>query len=143
MISASESTPRATSWLVFSPNRDAVHGMASRMWSLYAAVRGKLTELAPYAAMLVLPGGSVIAFLWWLYRRQRRAAFSVEPIGAGKGAAARLSANRGPVDRAVHFTNSRGCAVDGCHCGRYSEFGAIDSLSFRSWRVFEEMCLGE
>jgi hypothetical protein len=34
----------------------------------------KLRELAPYALLeLVLPGGSVMALLLWLYRRQRNA----------------------------------------------------------------------
>ena len=34
----------------------------------------KLREPAPYALMeLILPGGSVMAVLLWLYRRQRNA----------------------------------------------------------------------
>ncbi len=38
-----------------------------------AAVAG-LRELAPYALMeLILPGGSVMAVLLWLYRRRRNA----------------------------------------------------------------------
>lgn len=37
-------------------------------------VVAKLRGLAPYAALeLVLPGGSVIALLLWLYRRSRMA----------------------------------------------------------------------
>ena len=37
------------------------------------AVISRLRDLAPYAAIeLVLPGGSVIALLLWLYRRQKR-----------------------------------------------------------------------
>jgi hypothetical protein len=44
-----------------------------RTWSAHmAAVVAKLREFAPYAAMLVLPGGSVMALLLWLYRRQKR-----------------------------------------------------------------------
>jgi len=35
----------------------------------------KTTELAPYAAILILPGGSVMALLMWLYRRQKRVEF--------------------------------------------------------------------
>lgn len=36
-------------------------------------VAAKLRKLAPYAAMeLVLPGGSVMALLLWLYRRQKK-----------------------------------------------------------------------
>jgi len=39
------------------------------------AVVAKLRGVAPYAAIeLVLPGGSVIALLLWLYTRQRNAA---------------------------------------------------------------------
>ena len=47
-----------------------------RKLTAYAAVLvAKLRELAPYAAIeLVLPGGSVLALLLWLYRRQKRAA---------------------------------------------------------------------
>jgi hypothetical protein len=38
-----------------------------------AAIVPKLRDLAPYALMeLVLPGGSVMALLLWLYRRQKR-----------------------------------------------------------------------
>jgi hypothetical protein len=40
-----------------------------------AAVVAKLRDLAPYALIeLVLPGGSLMALLLWLYRRQRKAA---------------------------------------------------------------------
>jgi hypothetical protein len=34
----------------------------------------RLRELAPYAALLALPGGSLMALSLWLYRRQRRGA---------------------------------------------------------------------
>jgi hypothetical protein len=38
-----------------------------------AAVVAKLRVLAPYALIeLILPGGSVMALLLWLYRRQRK-----------------------------------------------------------------------
>jgi hypothetical protein len=37
-----------------------------------AAAAAKLRNLAPYAAMeLILPGGSLMALLFWLYRRQK------------------------------------------------------------------------
>jgi hypothetical protein len=76
MISASESTPTLISWLIFKPSREAQHGRAPRMWSGYrASVVAKLRTLAPYAGVLVLPGGSLMALLLWFYRRQRRAAF--------------------------------------------------------------------
>jgi hypothetical protein len=47
----------------------------------YAAVAvAKLRYFAPYAAMeLVLPGGSLMAILLWLYRRHGRASVSARP----------------------------------------------------------------
>ena len=45
-------------------------------WTLSAytmAAVAKLRDLAPYAVMeLVLPGGSMMALLLWLYRRRKR-----------------------------------------------------------------------
>lgn len=35
----------------------------------------KLRDLGPYAAILVQPGGSVMALLLWLYRPQKKASF--------------------------------------------------------------------
>jgi hypothetical protein len=36
----------------------------------------KLRELAPYAALeLILPGGSLMALMLWLYRRKKRFSF--------------------------------------------------------------------
>jgi hypothetical protein len=38
-----------------------------------AAIVAKLRDLAPYALMeLILPGGSLMALLLWLYRRQKK-----------------------------------------------------------------------
>jgi hypothetical protein len=38
------------------------------------SVIGRLRVLAPYAAIeLILPGGSLLAILLWLYRRQKKA----------------------------------------------------------------------
>jgi hypothetical protein len=38
------------------------------------AVVGRLRDLAPYAAIeLILPGGSLMVILLWLYRRQKKA----------------------------------------------------------------------
>jgi len=38
-----------------------------------AAAVAKLWDLAPYAAIeLILPGGSLMALLLWLYRRQKK-----------------------------------------------------------------------
>jgi hypothetical protein len=70
MMSARE--PTAT----FNSSRDAQHRTALRIWSAYAAtVVAKLRDLAPYAAILVLPGGSLVALLLWLYQRQKKASF--------------------------------------------------------------------
>jgi hypothetical protein len=46
------------------------------------AVVGRLRVLAPYAAIeLILPGGSLLAVLLWLYRRQRKASeFATDEI---------------------------------------------------------------
>jgi hypothetical protein len=47
-----------------------------------AATVAKLRAVAPYALIeLILPGGSVMALLLWLYRRQRKAAaFATDEI---------------------------------------------------------------
>jgi hypothetical protein len=46
--------------------------LARKLGAYTAVVVAKLRELAPYAAMeLVLPGGSLMALLLWLYRRQK------------------------------------------------------------------------
>ena len=72
-MSATESTPTLMSWLTSNPNREERHGRAPRMRSGHgAAAFAYLRESAPYAAMLVLPGGSLMALLLWLYRRQKR-----------------------------------------------------------------------
>ena len=74
MMSASESTARFTSRPVFNCSTDIQGGTAPRMGAHMAAVFAKLRDVAPYAAMeLVLPGGSLMALLLWLYRRQRKA----------------------------------------------------------------------
>jgi hypothetical protein len=63
----------STSILKGANRRDARRVLAQRNWGGYAAafiVRFK--ALAPYALMeLVLPGGSVMALLLWLYRRRK------------------------------------------------------------------------
>ncbi len=50
------------------------HPAVALKLSAYAVmVVAKLRAVAPYALMeLILPGGSVMALLLWLYRRQRR-----------------------------------------------------------------------
>jgi hypothetical protein len=49
---------------------------APRSLGIYVkAVVGRLKDVAPYAVMeLILPGGSLMALLFWLYRRRKRAA---------------------------------------------------------------------
>jgi hypothetical protein len=56
--------------------RDTRPALALRRWGGYAAaVIVRLKDLAPYALIeLVLPGGSVMALLLWLYRRQKNGA---------------------------------------------------------------------
>jgi len=45
----------------------------SKMKAYPAAIVAKLRDLAPYALIeLVLPGGSLMALLLWLYRRQKK-----------------------------------------------------------------------
>ena len=75
--------------------RDARWTLALRNWGDYAAVViVRFKALAPYALIeLVLPGGSVMALLLWLYRRRKNGA------GFGRLAAGLLSAQ-------VHRTGS-------------------------------------
>jgi hypothetical protein len=73
MMSAGESTPTLSSWLLFSRSQDTQRSAALQRSSVITAAR--LRELAPYAAILVLPGGSLMALVLWLYRRQKRLAF--------------------------------------------------------------------
>jgi hypothetical protein len=53
--------------------RDARWTHALRNWGVYAAAAMvRLKALAPYALIeLILPGGSVMALLLWLYRRRK------------------------------------------------------------------------
>src|SRR5882757_8788455 len=72
MISSSESPPTFNSRL--GPNRvPYVRCTTPRKLSAYAAaVIAKLRDLAPYAVIeLVLPGGSLMALLLWLYRSHK------------------------------------------------------------------------
>jgi hypothetical protein len=52
--------------------------MARKLIAYAAAAAATLRGLAPYALIeIVLPGGSLMALLLWLYRRQKKvAAFS-------------------------------------------------------------------
>jgi sensor c-di-GMP phosphodiesterase-like protein len=75
MMFASESTATFNPGPESTGSRGASCRKPPRTWSAFtAAVVAKLREFAPYAAILALPGGSVMALGLWLYRRQRRAA---------------------------------------------------------------------
>jgi hypothetical protein len=75
MLSSIESTPNLNAALVPRYGRYAQWMPVPRKFGAYAAtVIGKLRDLAPYAAIeLVLPGGSLMAFLLWIYRRRKKA----------------------------------------------------------------------
>lgn len=64
--------------------------LAGQIRAMWEVVR----QFAPYAVMeLVLPGGTVLAFLYWLYRRRRGA--MVTP--SGRSLRARSSPPISPV----------------------------------------------
>jgi hypothetical protein len=69
---------------------DARWTLALRNWrGVAAAVVVRLKALAPYALIdLILPGGSVIALLLWLYRRRKNA---VGFSGAVRGSKCRVA----------------------------------------------------
>jgi hypothetical protein len=74
MMSSMESASTLDARLGPNCSRYARCMPAPRKLSAYAAaIVGKLRNLAPYAVMeLVLPGGSLMALLLWLYRRQKK-----------------------------------------------------------------------
>ncbi len=63
------------SQMTFNSPLDTRKRTTPRTWSALSTLAiVKLRVLAPYAAIeLVMPGGSVMALLLWLYRRQRKA----------------------------------------------------------------------
>jgi hypothetical protein len=64
-----------------SASREIASGGVRRVMWLTRGLAG-LRQLAPYAAIeLLLPGGSLIALVLWLYRRQLKAA--QVPVGSG------------------------------------------------------------
>jgi hypothetical protein len=70
-MSSMESASAFDSRLVLS--RGALWRTASRRLDAYSGwVLAKLRDVAPYVAIVVLPGGSLMALLWWLYRRQKK-----------------------------------------------------------------------
>jgi len=76
MKSATESTSIFNALLRARGGRDAQRTSGILKLGVSAAVIvAKLRDLAPYALIeLILPGGSLMALLLWLYRRQRKAA---------------------------------------------------------------------
>ena len=74
MMFSLESTAILGSRLVPSGTRLARTPSAPWQLSAYAAaVFAKVRDLAPYAAIeLILPGGSLLALLLWLYRRYKK-----------------------------------------------------------------------
>jgi hypothetical protein len=76
--------------------------LALRNWVVYAAaIIVRLKALAPYALIeLLLPGGSVMALLLWLYRRRKS--------GAGFGLPGQLLSLRRLVDPLRFSTAARG-----------------------------------
>ena len=74
MMSSIEPMPSTNSNLVPNCCRYARSPMAPRPLRRYTtAVLIRLRDLAPYAAIeLVLPGGSLMALLLWLYRRYKK-----------------------------------------------------------------------
>jgi hypothetical protein len=75
MMSSMESISTFDARSIPDRSRHARCAPAARKLSAYAAaVFAKLRALAPYAVIeLVLPGGSLMALLLWLYRRQKKA----------------------------------------------------------------------
>lgn len=73
-MSPMESTSIFNGGVAPNRNRYARYTPAPRKLSTYAAVVvAKLRNLAPYAVIeLVLPGGSLMALLLWLFRRQKK-----------------------------------------------------------------------
>jgi hypothetical protein len=80
-----------------------------------AAVMLRLKAVAPYALMeLVLPGGSLMALLLWLYRR-RKSGLGFGPLSAKWLSFSRWMANSGTggsaILRAVPNCDTLGCEV--------------------------------
>jgi hypothetical protein len=74
MMSAINSTLALIARLALSGRRYGRCTLAAlRVRTSAAAVVKRLKNLAPYALIeLVLPGGSIMALLLWLYRRQKK-----------------------------------------------------------------------
>src|SRR5271163_2402823 len=100
MTSSIESTPNPNAGVGPSGSRHARWMPVRGKFGAYAVtVIAKLRDLAPYAAIeLVLPGGSLMALLLWIYRRQKKVSVQSRTV-------ARRPCERGPGDegpRSVH-----------------------------------------
>jgi hypothetical protein len=75
-MSSIESTPTFPASLVSNRSGYTQSPAGPQKRRAYAAaIFARLRDLAPYAALeLVLPGGSVLALVLWLYRRTKKAA---------------------------------------------------------------------
>jgi hypothetical protein len=83
MMFSIESTPILGSRLMSDRSRYARGCCAPRKLRAHAAaVFARLRDLAPYAAIeLILPGGSLLALLLWLYHRYKREAVAPGSLG--------------------------------------------------------------
>jgi hypothetical protein len=97
MIVATELIPHLASRLVA-----ARAGVAAWIASGVAVLK----DLAPYAAIeLILPGGSIVALLLWLYRRHQRSALAMQPSHIGVAAVSSAGATA-LIDRRTRFFGS-------------------------------------
>jgi hypothetical protein len=88
-LANSMSILKGTNW------RDARWTLALRNWSECSGFIVRLKALAPYALIeLVLPGGSVMALLLWIYRRRKNRTDSFGPFTAGLGSYLRWAIGR-------------------------------------------------
>jgi|SRR5271167_5000408 len=100
MLSSIEATQNRDARLAPRHSRYARWMPVPSKFGAYAmTVIAKLRDLAPYAAIeLVLPGGSLMALLLWIYRRQKKVSVQSRTV-------ARRPCERGPGDegpRSVH-----------------------------------------
>lgn len=69
-----------TTLAIIPPNGKPIR-LAPRRW--FALAVGLLRKFGPYAALeLLLPGGSLLAILLWLYKRQQAGGFARPAIEA-------------------------------------------------------------
>ena len=85
MMSSMESTSNLNARPIPSYSRYAQWVPVARKFRTHAVtVMGKLRDLAPYAVIeLVLPGGSLMALLLWIYRRQKKVSVQTSRLSPG------------------------------------------------------------